>query len=309
MTVIGSEIRKVGIVGAGTMGRRIAGQCLLCGKVVYLYDISPEALEQAVDQIRASTAGQVDGAAMDETLARLHACHSLEECVTDVDLVLENVPENLTLKRRVFADIDRLAPARTLIGTNSSSIPPSRIASATRRPDRFYNANFSPPAVEVMGHPGTSEHTLRTVEAFLTSIEMVPLRVKREIMGYALNRTWRAVKREALHLAADGYVNFEDLDRGWMLNFGSPWGPFGLMDIVGLDVVLDIELQYYENSREHRDRPPAFLEAWVAQGRLGVKSGQGFYTYPGPEYEWPGWLRKEPPWTPDQALSLDGDTQ
>jgi 3-hydroxybutyryl-CoA dehydrogenase len=124
-------------------------------------------------------------------------------------------------------------------------------------------------------------------------------------MGYALNRTWRAVKRETLHLVAEGYVDFEDLDRGWMLNFGSPWGPCGLMDIVGLDVIRDIEMQYYLDSGDELDRPPAFLDAWVAEGRLGVKSGQGFYNYPNPEYERPGWLHKQPPWTPDQALRVE----
>jgi 3-hydroxybutyryl-CoA dehydrogenase len=305
--VTGSDIINVAIVGAGTMGCRIAGQCLLCGKLVYLYDISDRALERAVAQIRASLAGEMDGPAVEAAMARLHTCQSLAECVANVALVLENVPEDLDLKRWVFAEIDRLAPPEVLIGTNSSSIPPSRLASATHRPDRFYNANFSPPAVEVMGHPGTSEETLRAVEAFLVSIEMVPLRVKREIMGYALNRTWRAVKRETLHLVAEGYVDFEDLDRGWILNFHSPWGPFGLMDIVGLDVVRDIELQYYEATGDEHDRPPAFLETCVAQGRLGVKSGQGFYTYPVPEYERPGWLQKEPPWTPEQKLTLEGD--
>ena len=308
-----SEITHVGIVGAGTMGARIACQCVLCGKEVYLYDVAPQALDRAAEQIRGWLARQAADRATRETgeatakkaLSRLHPCASLEECVANVELVLENVPENLELKRQVFAEIDRLAPPHVIIGTNSSSIPPSRIASATNRPDKFYNANFSTPAVEVMGHAGTNEETLAAVEAFLTSIEMVPLRVKREIMGYALNRTWRAVKRETLHLVAGGYVDFEDLDRGWMLNFGSPWGPFGLMDIIGLDVVRDIEMQYYLDSGDERDRPPAFLDEWIAQRRLDVKSGHGFYTHPDPEYERPGWLRKEPPWTPDQTIELD----
>lgn len=289
-----TEIMNVAIVGAGTMGSRIASQCLLCGKTVYLHDISPQALERAVDEIRASLSGRM-GQAAEQALARLHPCPSLGECLAVADLVLENVPENLELKRQVFAEIDRLAPPHAFIGTNSSSIPPSRIASATKRPDKFYNANFSAPAVELMGHAGTSGETLAAVEDFLRSIEMVPLRVKREIMGYALNRTWRAVKREALHLVAGGYVDFEDLDRGWMLNFGSPWGPFGLMDIVGLDVVRDIEMQYYLDSGDEQDRPPDFLADWVAEGRLGVKSGRGFYSYPDPEYKQPGWLHKEPP--------------
>lgn len=286
------------------MGSLVAGHCVQNGKTVCLYDVSQQALESAVERIRSSLAERLERDAAESAMARLHPCASLAECLAGAELVLENVPEDLELKRQVFAEIDRLAPPQALIGTNSSSIPPSRIANATKRPDKFYNANFSAPAVEVMGHAGTSEETLTAVEAFLTSVGMVPLRVKREIMGYALNRTWRAVKREALHLVAEGYVNFEDLDRGWMLNFGSPWGPFGLMDIVGLDVIRDIEMQYYLASGDEQDRPPGFLEAWVVEGRLGVKSGRGFYSYPDPEYEQSGWLHKQPPWTPGSTLSL-----
>lgn len=300
-----SEITSVGIVGAGTMGSRIACQCVLCGKEVYLFDTSSQALERALEQNRTWLAERTDAVQAKKALSRLHPCDSLAECVANVELVLENVPENLEIKRRVFAEIDRLAPPHVLIGTNSSSIPPSRIASATNRPDKFYNANFSAPAVEVMGHAGTSEETLAAVEAFLFSIEMVPLRVKREIMGYAFNRTWRAVKRETLHLVAGGYADFEDLDRAWMLNFGSPRGPFGLMDEIGLDVVRDIEMQYYLDSGNEGDKPPAFLDEMIAQGRLGVKSRQGFYSYPDPEYKRSGWLRKEPPWTPEQTVRLD----
>jgi 3-hydroxybutyryl-CoA dehydrogenase len=300
-----SEITNVGIVGAGTMGSRIACQCVLCGKEVYLFDAAPQALERGVEKNQKWINERVDAAQAKKALSRLHPCESLADCVANVDLILENVPENLEIKRQVFAEIDRLAPPHVLIGTNSSSIPPSRIADATNRPDKFFNANFSPPAVEVMGHAGTSEETLVTVEAFLVSIEMVPLRIKREIMGYAFNRTWRTVKREILHLVADGYADFENLDRAWMLNFGSPCGPFGLMDEIGLDVVRDIEMQYYLDSGDDRDKPPVFLDKMIAHGRLGVKSGQGFYTYPDPEYSRPGWLRKEPPWMPEQTIQLD----
>ncbi len=300
-----AQITKVGIVGAGTMGSRIACQCVLCGKEVYLFDASPEALKRAVEQNQEWLSERTGAVPAKKALSRLHPCTSLVDCVTEVQLVLENVPENLDIKRQVFAEIDRLAPPHVLIGTNSSSIPSSRIADATGRPEKVFNANFSTPVVEVMGHAQTSEETLAAAEAFLSSIDMVPIRVKREIMGYALNRTWRAVKRETLHLVAGNYVDFEDLDRAWMLNFGSPWGPFGLMDEIGLDVVRDIEMQYYLESGEERDKPPALLDKMIAQGRLGVKSGQGFYTHPDPEYKEPGWLRKEAPWTPDQAIRLE----
>lgn len=178
------------------------------------------------------------------------------------------------------------------------------IVGAIKRPEKFFNANFSPPVVEVMGHAGTSEETLVTMESFLSSIGIVPLRIQKEIMRYALNRTWRAIKREALHLLAGGYIHFEDFDRGWILDFGTKKGPFGMMDAIGLDVVRDIELQYYKVSGDELDRPPDFLEMMITNGRLGVKSGCGFYSYPGPVYEQPGWLRKESPWTPEMSINL-----
>lgn len=294
---------KIGIVGAGTMGSLIGSFCIKNGKELYLYDVSPEMLEKAKTRIRDILLKQ-DIPDLDKVLTRLHLCDDLGFCVKNVDLVLENVPEKLELKRQVFAEIDRLAPPHVVIGTNSSSIPPSHIASATNRPDKFYNANFSTPVVEVMGHAGTSEETLVLVESFLKSIGMVPIRIQREIMGYALNRTWRAIKRETLHLVADGYVHFEDLDRAWMLDFGTKAGPFGLMDKVGLDVVRDIELQYFKASGDEGDRPPQYLEEMILEKRLGVKTGRGFYSYPNPEYERPGWLRKEPPWSPEMNIEL-----
>ena len=116
------------------------------------------------------------------------------------------------------------------------------------------------------------------------------------VEGFSHNRVWRAVKRETLHLVADGYSNREDLDRAWMLEFGMAYGPFGLMDKIGLDVIRDIEMQCYLDSGDERDKSPQMLDDMVSRGQLGVKTGWGFCTYPNPDYERPGWLRKEPPW-------------
>jgi 3-hydroxybutyryl-CoA dehydrogenase len=228
----------------------------------------------------------------------------------DVDLVIETVPEDLELKRQVFSEIDQLAPAHVLIGTNSSSLPSSRIAGATGRPDKVFNINFNDPLcdellVEIMGHAKTAEETMAAVEAFVRSIKLVPVMTKREIMGFAFNRIWRAIKKEALHVVAEGYADFEDIDRAWMLSFSVPRGPFGRMDEIGLDVIHHIELQYYLESGDESDKPPNFLEEFLTEGRLGVKSGKGFYSYPNPEYKQPGWLRKEAPWRPEQTIKLD----
>jgi 3-hydroxybutyryl-CoA dehydrogenase len=133
---------------------------------------------------------------------------------------------------------------------------------------------------------------------------MVPIVTYKEIMGFSFNRVWRAIKREALHLVDAGFSDFEDLDRAWMLEFGTPYGPFGLMDMIGLDVVRDIEMQYYFESREERDRPPKLLDDLIANGRLGVKTGRGFYSYPNPNYKDPNWLHKLGPWGEDLTSKL-----
>lgn len=306
------QIRKVSIIGAGTMGRRIAFQCARSGTACAIYDFDAQALERARADIGNWLAAKMPQESSASALASIAFYSDLGQCVGSADLVIENVPENLELKRRVFAEIDSLAPAGAVLATNSSSIPASRIAGATRRPDRLLNVNFcNPPEdellVELMATEHVPQEVLESVETFLINIGTVPIVSRREIMGFSFNRVWRAIKRENLHLVGDGVSHFEDLDRAWILTFGTERGPFAMMDTIGLDVIRDIENQYFEDSGDERDRPPRFLERMVAAGRLGAKNGRGFYSYPGPEYEAQGWLRKEAPWTTIQAVALEID--
>ena len=296
------DISRVGIVGSGTMGSRIAYRCMVSGLEIYLHDSQPDALLGAVERVRtwvqdATSDGRLAGQAVATVLSRLHPCETLRECVGDVDLVIEAVPEKVDLKRRVFSEIDRRAAPRALIATNSSSIPCSRIAGATQRPAQVFNINFSDPRhdnlVEVMKGAQTDDATIRAGMAFVKKLHMVPIVTWKEITGFTFNRIWRAIKREALHLVGDGYSDPEDIDRAWMLEYGTSYGPFGLMDKIGLDVIRDIELLYYRESGEERDRPPEFLDRMVAEGRLGVKTGRGFYIYPNPRYTQAGWLTKD----------------
>lgn len=295
------------------MGPRIAYRCAISGLHTFLTDRDPQALQKARNRIE----GWLTERSIDRPLStaeatsartRLHFCNTLEQCLADVDLVIETVPENLNLKRQVFAEIDRVAPAGALLATNSSSIPCSRIADVTARPGKVFNINFSDPTrdllVEIMKGALTDDKTIGAAERFVRSLKMVPITTLKESPGFSFNRIWRAVKREALHLVADGYCSLEDIDRAWILDFGTKCGPFGLMDIVGIDIVRDIEMQYYLQSREEGDRPPQFLDDLIAQGRLGVKNGKGFYSYPNPEYKQPGWLLKEAPWTPDKTIRI-----
>lgn len=301
------QVNNVAIIGSGTMGARIAFQTILHGKYVHLHDINPKALLEATQKISNWLDEQTTANDKLTAMSRLQTFTDVHKCLHGVELLIENVPENLSLKQKVFADLDQTAAEGVIFLSNSSSIPASKIAVATQRPEYILNVNFNDPSageylVEVMYHEKTLPKAVNLVESYLREIKCVPIVTHKEIMGFSFNRVWRAIKRENLHLVGNGYSHFEDLDRAWILMFDTPWGPFGLMDTIGLDVVRDIELIYYEQSGEERDKPPEFLERMIASGRLGVKSGQGFYSYPDPEYKRPGWLTKEPPWEEKQSL-------
>ncbi|MDH4209160.1 MAG: 3-hydroxyacyl-CoA dehydrogenase family protein, partial [Anaerolineae bacterium] len=194
--------------------------------------------------------------------------------------------------------IDDLAPPRTILATNSSSLRSSAIGRDVQRKSKTFNLNFGQPAeddhVEVMWNAHTSAGTQGAALAFLDSLGFIPLVTHKEISGFSLNRIWRAVKKEALRLVDQGYCDFQDIDRGSIMVFGWSQGPFQLMDAIGLDVIRDIELSYYAESGDESDRPPKVLEDLVAKGHLGVNTGQGFYSYPNPAFEQPGWLHKKP---------------
>jgi 3-hydroxybutyryl-CoA dehydrogenase len=295
------NIAKVGIIGAGTMGRRIAYGCIIGGKETLLYDLVPEAMAQALEAVRTMIKDRIGRGVLPKTtlkraLSLLTISPTLKDCVSGVDLAIETVTENIEIKRKVFAAVDKLAPPDALIGSNTSSIPSSKLAGATERPEKVFDFNWSSPddlKVEVMGNPLTDPQTIEAVVRFVRDLGLIPIVVRKEILGYATNRVWRAVKKEVLSLLDKGHITPEDMDRAWMLDWGTEFGPCGLMDIVGLDVIRDIEMIYFQASADPSDQPPELLLDMIAQGKLGVKSGEGFYKYPDPAYKRQGWLRGE----------------
>jgi 3-hydroxybutyryl-CoA dehydrogenase len=297
-----AALSAVTIYGAGVQGSMLALRCAVHGKRVALYDVDANALERAQGKIEGWLDERVrDGRLTQEEAAgarqRVVPRHDAAAAVAAADIVIENVPERLEQKQAVWAEIDRLAPPRTLLTTNSSSLRSSEIGARVGRRDRTFNVNFMTPTeddlVEVMWNDATSEPTKHAAITFLTSIRCIPVVTKREIKGFSLNRVWRAMKKECLMLWSQGYVEPEDLDRAFMLEWKTGWGPFGLMDRVGLDVIRDIELSYFRESGDESDLPPQALEEMIAAGRLGEKSGRGFYEYPAPAYERPGWLTRQ----------------
>ncbi|UCH57757.1 MAG: 3-hydroxyacyl-CoA dehydrogenase family protein [Candidatus Bathyarchaeota archaeon] len=293
-------IEKVSIIGAGFMGSQIGLQCASHGLDVRLYDVSDQALGEAVRFIEGELEERMKGGQITDEdekaiLGRISLAGDLAEAVSDADLVIEAVPERLEVKREVFRMLDEACPERTIIATNSSSIRVSKIEDATNRLDRVLNAHFYSHLsrrriVELMRGSSTSDETMERVRMFMRSIGMTPLTVLKESTGFIFNRVWRAIKRECLHLVDQGVASFEDVDRAWMSLYGTPAGPFGMMDWVGLDVVRDIEMVYYKESGDERDAPPRVLLEKIERGKLGIKTGKGFYTYPDPAFEDPDWL-------------------
>jgi 3-hydroxybutyryl-CoA dehydrogenase len=294
-------IRKIGLIGLGTLGTQIAIQSAFYGYDVCAYDQDPEVFIKTIQKLKGTmkflgkkpTMGEEE---WEKGAAKVRISGDLAEALKEADLIIEAVPETLELKRKVWAQIDSLAPKHALLTTNSSSIPVSRIESATQRPEQCLNLHFYMPAigwtiVDVMGGSKTPPETLETARRFIRSIECIPLTVKKEILGFCFNSVWRAIKKQTLYLWGEGFVDFRDIDRAWMAMFTPAHGPFFIMDLVGLDVVYDIEISYYNESKDPRDFPPQALKEKIARQELGVKTGKGFYTYPNPEFGRPEFLK------------------
>ena len=283
------QIKNVTIVGAGFMGTQIGFHCAVKGYQVCFLDVSREALQKVmpscVEKFDFAFAAQPETAdEKDNVLKRILLAGDINRACFKADMVIEAVPENLELKREIFAKLDQVCPAHTILATNSSSIPVSRIEGATRRPDRVINLHFFPPVrdntlVELMGGTATSADTIERTRQFILNIGLIPILARRESFGFVINRVWRAVKKECLRVIDEGVASAEDVDRAWQAFLGTAYGPFFMMDVVGLDVVHDIEMSYYRESGDASDAPPKILLDKIAAGELGVKTGRGFYTY------------------------------
>ena len=295
------SIRKVAVIGLGTLGAQIALQTAYKGYEVFGFDRDESIFQHHLDKFMAVDQSKVrrtplDVAAWPETAQKIRFCKSLSEAVAEADLVIEVVPENLDLKKTVWQEIDKAAPAQAVLATNSSSLPVSKIEGSTSRPERCLNLHFyqlvmGQNMADVMGGTQTLPEVFEAGREFIRSLDMAPLTVNKELLGFCFNRVWRAIKKETLHMWADGFVDYRDVDRGWMIFNNSSWGPFSLMDAVGLDVIYDIEMVYYNESKDPKDYPPQELKEMIEAGNLGVKTGKGFYTYPDPEFQSPDFLK------------------
>ena len=288
------QIKTIAIIGLGTLGTQIAVQAAAYGYDVRGYDQDQEIFSKTITKVKGMMAAMGKGPTVpkdvwEKAAGEVKLAENMADAVRDADLVIEAVPELLDLKRKIFKELDTLAPKEALLATNSSSIPVSRMESATERPAKCLNLHFYQPAVgfilcDIMGGTKTTPEVIEAARQFIRSLDLIPLKVNKEILGFCFNSVWRAIKKQTLYMACNGFVDFQDIDRAWMVFTGMPYGPFALMDMVGLDVVYDIEMSYYNESKDPKDIPPQAFKEMLDRKELGAKTGKGFYTYPNPAW-------------------------
>ena len=283
-----SEIKKVTVIGAGTMGHGIAQVAAASGIDAVLNDVSPEAIEQGMAGIHANLTkgiekGKVTPAQKVSVLQRIHAGPDLAEAVADADVVVEAVPESLELKKKIFAEVDALVGPDALLASNTSSLPITKIAEATSRPERvlglhFFNPVNLMPLLEVVRGERTSDEALARALVFSEALGKQAI-VVQDSPGFASSRLGLVLGLEAMRMLEQGVASAEDIDKAMTLGYHHPMGPLRLTDLVGLDVRLAIADYLHRELGSEAFRPPEILRRLVAEGRLGKKSGRGFYDW------------------------------
>lgn len=281
----------VAVIGAGLMGAGIAGEFVRGGCDVTLLDTTQEALQKGLSMLKQAQntlvdVGHISEADAEEALTRLRLTTDLAEACADVDVLVEAVPENMAIKKEMFERFDQLCLAKTILASNTSGLSISEIASATHRPEKvvglhFWNPPHVVPLVEVTKGDKTSDETAQTLMTICQTLGKKPILVQHDIPGFVGNRLQYAVVREALHLVAEGVASPEDIDLAMTAGPGLRYGllgPLRTADLGGLDVFYAIS-QYLcaELSAEQGASP--VLKERVENGKLGAKSGEGFYAY------------------------------
>jgi 3-hydroxybutyryl-CoA dehydrogenase len=283
-----TEIRTVGVLGAGQMGAGIAQVAAEAGLDVRLADATTELAQKGKDRIagflsRAVEKGKMEGGARDAALARIVAVDH-PAGLSDVDLAVEAVSENEALKLRLFAELDGAARPGAILASNTSSISITKIAAATRRPDRVVGMHFMNPVplmklVEVIRGLQTSQETYEATIALARRMGKTTVTSK-DSPGFIVNRVLIPMLNEACFALQEGVGTAEDVDRGIVLGLNHPMGPLALADLVGLDTCLAIAEVLHRELGDDKYRPCPLLRSYVAAGWLGRKTGRGFYTYP-----------------------------
>jgi 3-hydroxybutyryl-CoA dehydrogenase len=276
--------RPVAVIGAGTLGPRIALMFATRGGSVRIYARRAEQRAEATQYVAEALPKVLATRGFGEA-GVVTATGSLDEALDGAWLAVESVSEKLEVKIPLWGEIDRAAPPDAIFATNSSSYPSRLMAENVSDKTRLCNMHFYMPpeyaAVDLMSDGQTDRGLLDSLLTVLPEFGVHPFEARKECTGFIFNRVWAAIKRESLAVVAEGVARPEDVDGMFRVNWRVPAGPFQMMDMVGLDVVLDIENHYAEEFPHLPKNVRDLLQSYVDAGKLGIKTGEGFYTYPG----------------------------
>ncbi|MDB4961333.1 MAG: 3-hydroxybutyryl-CoA dehydrogenase [Myxococcales bacterium] len=282
-----TDIHRITVIGAGTMGHGIAHVAAVAGCTVHLYDPLAGAAVAGLAKIRKNLAkgvelGKLTQEAFEAAIARIRSFDELEPACAGADCVIEAAPEEISLKREIFEDVDRLTPPEALLATNTSALPVAEIAKSVADPGRLVGMHFFNPVhvmklVEVVRHQGAHTYMIDAAFGLAERFGKTPI-VVTDSPGFASSRLGLAIGLEAMRMVEQGVAAPSDIDTAMKLGYGHPMGPLELTDLVGLDVRLGIA-EYLSTALGPTFTPPQILRDMVAAGKLGKKSGEGFYRW------------------------------
>ncbi|CAM3844900.1 3-hydroxybutyryl-CoA dehydrogenase [Mesobacillus thioparans] len=281
------SVKTIMVIGAGQMGSGIAQVCAQAGYDVLLNDLKPEFVERGLSGIKKNLNRQVDKGRMtaeqlDAVVDRVTASTDLQDA-SKVDLVIEAAVENMDIKAKIFAQLDEIAPEHAILASNTSSLPITEIAAATKRPEKVIGMHFMNPVpvmklVEIIRGLATADEVYQTIEDITKTLEKVPVEVN-DFPGFVSNRILMPMINEAIYTLYEGVATKEAIDEVMKLGMNHPMGPLTLADFIGLDTCLYIMETLHEGFGDDKYRPCPLLRKYVKAGWLGKKSGRGFYSY------------------------------